>query len=279
MVMTLIGPTTCSLDLVDNVVSERTREPNRSFFRSIAGEWRQRVAVYIAQRGSPGHVPTWPAIASKATSFKTLYSHPAEGSSQGAMLATLRDHELDLCPACGSPTVPETLDHYLPKGKYPHFAVTPFNLTPMCDPCQRRKSEKTGDHLTPRFFIHPYFDTFSIDQIVQLRIAPPFATPTFMLSAHSALTNPEAALVTTHLRELEIARRYVRFFRNEHRRLIRNVTNMRVKGLAVLENLESWQAGHADPTPNGWHHLFYDAVTSNADLVEYLVNDRLPLYP
>lgn len=277
--MILAKPVTASVDLVDKVVAERTREPNKTFFAGIAREWRQRVDDYVMQAGSPEHVPTWPAIAGNAKSFKNLYSHPADGSSQGEMLKILRAHELDICPACGAPTVPETLDHYLPKGKYPHFSVTPVNLTPMCDPCQRRKCEKTGDQQTPRFFIHPYFDAFSIEQIVCLQINAPFTTPTFSLFSNPGLTAAESVLVDSHLRELEISRRYVRFFRNEWRRLIRNVAKMRAKGLDVVDNIETWQTGYADPTPNGWHHLFYAAVTENAVLVDYLENDFLPTYP
>src|SRR3546814_3004594 len=57
----------------------------------------------------------------------------------------LHVHELNHCPACGEPGTPNTLDHYLPKGRYPHFCVTPLNLFPMCDACQQAKGEKTGD--------------------------------------------------------------------------------------------------------------------------------------
>ncbi|WFR95705.1 HNH endonuclease [Rhizobium tumorigenes] len=281
MVMSLALPMTAAeqLDLIDNIVAERTQQPNKTFFNSIAEEWRQRVGDYLAHGGSPAHIPEWPAIMTKATSFKTLYSHPADGSAQGVMLQALREHELDICPSCGSPAVTETLDHYLPKGKYPHFAVTPANLTPMCDPCQRRKGESTGDATTPRFFIHPYFDTFSLAQIVQLTINAPFATPTFTLAPHPGLQAPETQLVSTHLRELQIARRFIRFFRNEHRRLLRNVTKMRVKGLNVADNIEAWQDGYADPTPNSWQHLFYDAVTRNVGYLAHIAGGPLPVLP
>ncbi|WP_129586244.1 hypothetical protein [Sphingomonas montana] len=277
--MKLDEPTASSLDLVDAIVAERTREPNRTFFRSIAVEWKARIGVYIAQGGSPEHVPTWPAIMSSATSFKTLYSHPADGSAQGSMLSVLRAHELDVCPACGSPGVPDTLDHYLPKGRFPHFAVTPINLAPMCDPCQRKKGEKTGGVDAARYFIHPYLDTFSTAQIVLLTIDPPYVTPTFNLSPHPDLTDGEKALVATHLRELEIARRYIRFFRNEHRRLIRNVAHMRRYDQDVVATIESWREGQADPTPNAWQHLFYAAVVKDADFIEYLTQGVLPVYP
>jgi hypothetical protein len=92
------------------------------------------------------------------------------------------------------------------------------------------------------------------------------------------LSAEETALVTTHVRELEVARHYIRFFRNEHRRLLRNVGKLRSKGLDVVDNIAAWQEGHAYPTANSWHHLFYDAVTSNTPLVDYLTNGDLPAF-
>lgn len=267
------------VDLIDDIVAERTREPNKTFFNDIAAEWKRRVRDYLTHGGSPANVPEWPAIMEKATSFKNLYSHPADDSAQGLAIQDLRNHDLDICPACGSPSVTETLDHYLPQGKYPHFAVTPANLTPMCDPCQRRKGEDTGNAATPRFFIHPYFDTFSLDQIVELSINPPFTTPTFTLAPHSSLQAAERQLVTTHLRQLQIARRYIRFFRNEHRRLLRNVAGLRTNGLDVVKNIEAWQKGNAHPTPNSWQHLFYDAVVRNTAYLAHLASGPLPILP
>lgn len=266
-------------DLIDAIVAERVREPNKTFFNSIATEWKQRVDDYVTLCGSPGLVPEWPAIMGRATSFKTLYSHPKDGSPQGAMLDDLRDYEFDICPWCGSPMSEETLDHFLPKGKYPHFAVAPANLTPMCDPCQRHKGEKTGDAATPRFFIHPYFDAFSLAQIVQLSIDAPYASPTFTIAPHPGLSAAETQLVTTHLRELKIARRYIRFFRNEHRRLLRGSAKMRAARLDVVANIATWREQSADPTPNSWQHLFYDAAMRNAGYLAHMVDGPLPTYP
>jgi 5-methylcytosine-specific restriction endonuclease McrA len=61
-----------------------------------------------------------------------------------------------ICPLCGH-RVASTLDHYLPKKKYPIFAVTPLNLVPACKDCNTGKSEfdftKSEEET-----IHPYFD-------------------------------------------------------------------------------------------------------------------------
>jgi len=62
------------------------------------------------------------------------------------------------CPYCGQREV-STLDHYLPKVKYPTYAITPYNLVPSCSECNKTKLD---DHCTRREdeIIHPYYDDF-----------------------------------------------------------------------------------------------------------------------
>lgn len=278
MVMVLPAPAACSLQLVDDVVAERQGGKNAGFFSGVAQDWRERVQAYIDGAGSPEIVETWPDIEHKKNSFLNLYLSPAEGSVQGAILAALRDHELSLCPACGEAGAPNTLDHYLPKGKYPHFCVTPYNLFPMCDACQTNKKEKTGDAANPRFFLHPYFDVFVADQVIALSIEPPFATPTFDLSPVADLTVPQRALVGCHIRELGILPRYARFFRNEYQRLLKLVDQLRTADLDVEEHLTSFRYRAAMPTANAWDHVFFAAVLADPALTEYLTVSELPAY-
>jgi hypothetical protein len=62
------------------------------------------------------------------------------------------------CPLCNVGTV-KTLDHHLPKAKYPSLAVTPNNLVPSCTWCQGEK--KTDSPATVgEQTIHPYYDDF-----------------------------------------------------------------------------------------------------------------------
>lgn len=279
MVMQLPLPAACSVNLVDAVVAERQNGIHAAFFAGIAAEWRQRVQHYLDHGGSPEHVPLWPAIDVRRGTFHNLYNNADEGSAHGDAICPIRDHDLDICPACGEPGAPNTLDHYLPKGKFPHLSIIPANLFPMCDACQARKLEKTGDAEHPRYFIHPYFDVFSLPRIVELVVNPPFDAPTFELRPHPDLSPDEATLVETHMRELEIPARYVRFFRNEHRRLLRNVAKMRESGQPVEATIETFREGFADPTPNSWQHVFYSAVLDSADFVEFLTNGHLPAYP
>ncbi len=62
----------------------------------------------------------------------------------------------DKCPLCSARKV-DTLDHYLPKSKYPVFAVTPINLIPACTPCNKGKHIDYPYTSTDQT-LHPYYD-------------------------------------------------------------------------------------------------------------------------
>ena len=62
----------------------------------------------------------------------------------------------NLCPFCGHRKI-ASLDHMLPKSKYPVFSVVPHNLVAICKPCNRLKGDiaPTSEY---DGVIHPYFD-------------------------------------------------------------------------------------------------------------------------
>ena len=278
MMMTLPAPAVCSLKLIDDIVFERRNGRNAKFFADIAAEWRLRVQTYIDEAGSPETIPLWPRIEHKKTSFLNLYSSPSEGSVQSRALAAIRNHSLALCPACGEAGAPNTLDHYLPKSEYPHFCITPYNLFPMCDACQNKKLDKTGDEINPRFFIHPYFHVFVAEQVIRLTIEPPFDKPSFKLGVVEDLSAEEKHLVGRHVRELDLPRRYGRFFREQHMRLLRLVQRMRESDQVVSATLETLRLGAERPSRNSWEHVFYASVLSNERMVEYLEAQELPAH-
>jgi hypothetical protein len=60
------------------------------------------------------------------------------------------------CPNCTIEKV-ASLDHYIPKGKFPDFSVNPINLVPCCSTCNSKKKEKwRGDKNL--LFINLYSD-------------------------------------------------------------------------------------------------------------------------
>jgi hypothetical protein len=62
----------------------------------------------------------------------------------------------DICPLCAQRTT-ETLEHHLPKSKYPIYSVVPVNIFPACSSCNKIKLDaiSASPETEP---IHPYFD-------------------------------------------------------------------------------------------------------------------------
>jgi 5-methylcytosine-specific restriction endonuclease McrA len=279
MVMNLPMPGYDNLQLIREVILQRAGGNNADFFNTIQAEWLQRVQHYIVSQASPAVVTQWPSITSKKKIFLNLYLSPARKSVQGPIFKNMRHkHDLSVCPACGELGTPTTLDHFLPKGLYPHLCISPANLLPMCSICQNIKGEKIGDVTSPRFFIHPYFDVFAAQQILRLEIFPPFDIPTFRLDASSNLTPAEMQQTRSHMRELNLEERYQTFFRREYRRLLRLVGKMRDSGQDVTKTLETFKFNESDQSLNTWPHVFYAAVIDNADLMTYLTMETLPPY-
>jgi 5-methylcytosine-specific restriction endonuclease McrA len=67
---------------------------------------------------------------------------------------------LGKCPFCGFGHV-STLDHHMPKARYPLFSVLPANLVPACTDCNKGKGAEVlnGDNDIP----HPYFEDSRIE--------------------------------------------------------------------------------------------------------------------
>ncbi|WEK03868.1 MAG: hypothetical protein P0Y65_16990 [Candidatus Devosia phytovorans] len=279
MVMHLPEPDFDSVAFLDLLVDARLKGKNKLFFESIRQEWRERTERYIEFRGSPEHVPSWPDILHNSGVFLNLYASPALGTLHHGMLKTLDAHLLTMCPACGEPGRPNTLDHYLPKTQFPHFCVTPHNLFPMCDACQTEKGSKTGDAEHPRFFIHPYFDVFAAQQVLHLRIQAPYDPPAFKIVPSPHLSSDETRLVDRHLRELDIGRRYQEYCVTAFPRLVRLCASARQSGQSVPDSLQLFADHFVDPSPNGWDHVLYSAAIGDPGFLDYLTNGPIPPYP
>lgn len=278
MVTRLPPPDVDSEALVTALVADRQNGRNRDFFNGIADEWRQRVRRFLDVRAYPPDVPTWPEADADPGRFQNLYLSPLETQAQYAVLQGLRGHRLNHCPSCGEPGKPNTLDHYLPKSVYPHFSVEPFNLFPMCDACQGLKDVKIGDADHPRYFLHPYFDDFLDTEVLRVLFIPPYVTPLHQLEAHPGLPDDQASLVSKHIGELQLQRRYGPFFEEEHIRLLKGVADMRAHGLDVRQGLMTFALMARSSGPNTWNSLFYAGALADEALINWLVQGRLPAF-
>jgi hypothetical protein len=77
-----------------------------------------------------------------------------------------------ICPLCGKRLV-STLDHYLPKTKYPTYSITPFNLIAACYDCNKVKLDKEIKSREVET-IHPYYDYFEDEIWIKVNIIEEF---------------------------------------------------------------------------------------------------------
>lgn len=95
----------------------------------------------------------------------SCYTRNSKGFLEGAVVTKIikaqsAQHKQN-CPYCGLDK-PRTIDHYLPKGKFPEFSVFPPNLIPCCGYCNQKKSS-TWLTNGKRHFLNLYFDEIPSD--------------------------------------------------------------------------------------------------------------------
>ncbi|MDQ1019863.1 hypothetical protein [Streptomyces afghaniensis] len=91
-----------------------------------------------------------------------------ERSVGNAFYAKLKRVPHQICPLCGHRDV-STLDHQLPKMKYPLLAVAPINLVPACGICNWLKGEHVPETASEQT-LHPYYDDVADQQWLFTRL-------------------------------------------------------------------------------------------------------------
>jgi hypothetical protein len=101
-----------------------------------------------------------------------------------------------------------TIDHFLPKGEYPQFAVHPKNLIPSCSNCNSKKSTnwRTGE---TSLFINAYLDNIPDDQFLFCNVIPTKTSfkVNFFIQNVSNINATTFALIESHFSRLKICKR------------------------------------------------------------------------
>jgi len=103
-----------------------------------------------------------------------------------------------------------TLDHYLPKARYPAFSVDPNNLIPACADCNHGKGASLlkvkEDHV-----LHPYFSPakFYYDQWLKAELIESLPVRMrFSVEAPEGWDESEVALITKHFDSFGLGDKY-----------------------------------------------------------------------
>ena len=174
----------------------------------------------------------------------------------------------DKCPFCGCQFT-RTVDHYLPKKKYPAFAVNPINLIPACRDCNTHK----GTHwplTAEEQLIHPYFDDFSTFRWLYAAIKTP-TMPIVEYSVHVPSGQPASVgkRLKKHFDKLKLGELYSLYAATEVCDISGRLDQLYITGGEV--DVASHLSGAANSClailKNSWKSALYVALANDSSLI------------
>ncbi|MEX0739955.1 MAG: hypothetical protein WD071_11495 [Pseudohongiella sp.] len=274
-----------SVEVLRNILAERRNY--RQFYDRIAHDLVAQAEIFIEQNGNPlmltpldlnDYTDCEEEASQRKKSLIGLYS-PKKGKLPFLQLEAIRKRNgLVVCPSCGEPGRPRTLDHYLPKDMFPELSVLLLNLTPMCDWCQ---GEKLTGYITEdgkKRYIHPYFD--DVDRpLFSITFTTPFATPSIHISVNEELPEELSLLVKSHLEGIDFLNRFKEHFKTRYISVLRRAKASRENESESLWCLFSiFLEMEEEKSINSWDAVLYRSILANDELMGYLENDPLPEY-
>lgn len=173
---------------------------------------------------------------------------------------------LGICPFCGFGHA-STLDHYLPKSKYPQLSVLPQNLVPSCKDCN---SGKLADVATTeeQQSLHPYFDhaQYISEQWLFANVVQSSpVTIRFYVQAPNHWDDISKSRVQTHFNDFKLDARYAIEASNQLACLRNTLAICReVSGTsAVKQHLSIEAQSHFQQHKNWWKTAIFQSLASS----------------
>jgi hypothetical protein len=173
---------------------------------------------------------------------------------------------LGRCPFCGIGYA-STLDHFLPKTKYPQLSVLPINLVPSCKDCNTGKNNVIPASAKKQS-LHPYFDhqNFIDEQWLFAEVTQ--TTPamiSFFVKVPDHWDDVSKGRVKSHFVDFKLDFRYAIEAGNELAGIKDMLNNYKEQhgSNALVELLTLKSESHAKQHANSWQTAFYQALASN----------------
>lgn len=142
--------------------------------------------------------------------FKNLYTNQFVGQTKKARIVydnLFNISPFNICPFCGFSPV-ETLDHYLPKAKFPYLSVLPVNLVPSCNKCNKGKSSGIATKKNKQT-LHPYYDNVNQEQWLFARLKEEdFLRIEFYVKVPDSYSPSIKERINTHFIDYHLAERF-----------------------------------------------------------------------
>ena len=227
-----------------------------------------------ARKGEISKIPVQEALSSNigVEEMETVYASKfaaIRGPGRKYYDARMAAAPGGVCPLCGVQIV-STLDHYLPKSKYPALAVTPSNLIPSCYDCNFGKG-RTNPSTEEEVPLNPYFD--NCDEEVWLKVQFSLVDrefiPNYIVVKPDQWTNLLFHRTQFHVKLYNLQKLYavhaVDEISNCKFRWKNVLQNCGIKGLQnyLIEDCQSRE----NVSLNSWQSALYRGLVENIDLL------------
>lgn len=178
----------------DRVINDQCGEPGWEGYRD---RWLKAAAAYRVGSGDPWVVTAAEFTADEKSAMSKLY----ELRRRNGPIARIRNppEGYPACPMCGS-SGGRSLDHALPKSKFPEFSILRENLVPACRICNSDvKGAKFRGVRSPERYTHPYYDNWASDPIWQVDFGPDLDAVVFRAVPTMEVTAERRPTVQYHL--------------------------------------------------------------------------------
>ena len=172
-----------------------------------------------------------------------------------------------ICPFCSQRTV-STLDHYLPKTRFPDLSILPLNLVPACPDCNNKKLEHAPRSEAEQL-IHPYYDRLPDGQWLLASVRYSSGIPVVLFAAEPP-DDWEASLrmrVKLQFKQLGLASLYASHAAEEIANIRHSLGVLLQAGgvSAVQSRLAEQAASRMSVNPNSWQTAMYEAISNSPE--------------
>jgi hypothetical protein len=168
------------------------------------------------------------------------------------------------CPLCVHRSV-STLDHHLPKARYPALAVVPLNLLPACSDCNKSKLAMLPTNASEEA-LHPYFDNIDGDRWLYAEVVNGLpAALRFLVNSPEHWTAVMTSRVQRHFQTLSLGKLYAAEAADELLNIRHQLSLLhRTGGMALVRaELEARAESCRIARPNGWRTATFEAFAAS----------------
>lgn len=234
-------------DLCRNATLYKQHAVTHTLFKFQASEWGNDNQISFAQLTKGG--------------LNYLYKKGLIGSQQGRPYydQILAIAPLGKCPYCQFGHV-ETLDHFLPKARYPSLAVVPDNLVPACKSCNSGKGSSIVSERNE--LSHPYFEDERIESEKWLHAEVSQTNPVtlkFFVKCPTSWPIDLERRVSNYFYDFNLAKRYSVEAASELVSISAYISEL-VSPTLRMEHLHRVARQEEKLSKNGWKTALYQAL-------------------